>query len=170
VTCKHGPRQTINCQLHIVTLFVGPTQRIWSGAAALDGAQGLIFQASIQIPNHAAGVLIFTQGWSKQDAAWPKTDHELPVAYCNILCWTHTEEMEWCSSTGWGLKVVVQAFARIPNHAAVCSLSLKAAPNCNGCFFRGCWSKLPNFNKGPSEVKRILMFWSNRIRHLMSKR
>jgi hypothetical protein len=62
VTCKHGPRQTINCQMHIVTSFDGPTQRIWSGAAALDGAQGLIFQASIQIPNHAAGVLISTQG------------------------------------------------------------------------------------------------------------
>jgi hypothetical protein len=41
---QHDPRQTMNCQLHIVTSFVGPTQRKWSGAAALDGAQSWFFR------------------------------------------------------------------------------------------------------------------------------
>jgi hypothetical protein len=47
-------------------------------------------------------MLIFTQGCSKRGTAPPKMDHELPVAHCNMILWTHAEVMEWCSSTGLG--------------------------------------------------------------------
>jgi hypothetical protein len=69
---------------------------------------------------------IFTQSCPRRDAAWPKMDHELPLAHCNILCWTNAKVMEWWSSTGCVLKLDFESPVAVP----LCGLVLIFTQGC----------------------------------------
>jgi hypothetical protein len=101
---QHGPRQTMNCQLHIVTSFVGPTERTWSDAGALHCAH---FHPRLLQTRHSMAQLHIV------------TSFDGPTQ----------RKCRGATALDGAQELVVQAFARIQIMGQVCSFSPKAAPN-----------------------------------------